>query len=224
MCGRVTITVPREEISKYLYDYFSINNFDIEMYSPRYNVAPSQNVLSIINDGQNYRAGFLKWGFIPEFSKDEKTILINARSETIDSKFSFKNSFIYKRCIIPVDGFYEWKREGTSKTPMRIHMQDKSIFALAGIWSTFIKPDNSKVFTFSIITCEANKLMQTIHDRMPVILDKDKIHFWLNPQNKDPNALKEILLPYDDKKMIAYKVSNEVNSPKNDYESLVNKL
>jgi putative SOS response-associated peptidase YedK len=221
MCGRVTISAPKEEISKYLYDYFSINDFDINSYNPRYNISPSQSVLSIISDGQHYRAGYLKWGFIPEYSKDDKTYIINARSETIDTKPTFKKAFLYKRSIIPVDGFYEWKKEHTSKTPMRIMMKDSSIFALACIWGTYIKEDNSKIHTFSIITTEANKLMQEIHDRMPVILNNDNIKLWLDPKNNDPKLLKSLLIPYDDTKMIAYPVSSEVNNPKNDYESLI---
>ena len=221
MCGRVTISAPREEISKYLYDYFSITEFDLNSYSPRYNITPSQDVLSIINDGENYRAGYLKWGFIPEYSKDSKSYIINTRSETIDTKPSFKNSLINKRCIIPVDGFYEWKKEQTKKTPMRITMKDNSIFALAGIWSTFIKDDASKIFTFSIITTTANKLINDIHDRMPVILNHENIKLWLNPNNKDPQLLKSLLHPYSDSTMITYEVSSEVNNPKNDYESLI---
>ena len=224
MCGRVTISAPREEISKYLYDYFSINDFEINSYKPSYNISPSQNVLSIINDGTNFRAGYIKWGFIPEFSKDEKTYMINTRSETIDLKPSFKKSFINKRCIIPVDGFYEWKKDQNNKTPMRIQMKDNSIFAIAGIWSMFTRDDDSKLFTFSIITTTANELMQDIHERMPVILNKDFQKIWLNPKNKDPKHLKSLLLPFDSNLMKAYAVSNEVNNPKNDYPSLINSI
>lgn len=221
MCGRVAITVSREDLKGYLYDYYSITNFNFDEYEPRYNVAPSQNVLAIINDGINNRAGYLKWGFIPEYTKDDKTIMINTRSETIDTRPTFKNSFINKRCIIPVDSFYEWKKETNGKTPMRIMMKDNSIFALAGIWSTYIKEDNSKLFTFSIVTTTANKLMSEIHERMPVILNQDNINLWLNPNNKDSQNLKKLLLPYDDNKMMAYAVGSEVNSPKNDYPNLI---
>lgn len=225
MCGRVTITVPREELSKYLYDYFSINDNDILDYNPSYNVAPSQNVLSIISDGSKYRVGHLKWGFVPEYTKDEKSFtMINTRSETIDTLPTFRNSFINKRCIIPVDSFYEWKKVQNSKQPVRIMMKDKSIFLLAGIWSTFIREDNSKLFTFSIVTTVANDLMKDIHNRMPVILNHEETKLWLDPRNKDINNLKKLLLPYDDNKMITYPVSSEVNSPKNNYESLIKEI
>lgn len=222
MCGRVTITVSKEELNNYLFDHFSITNFDMDKFKPSYNISPSQNVLSVINDGINFRAGFLKWGFIPDYSKDEKsTIMINTRSETIDTRPTFKNSFLNKRCIILVDSFYEWKKEKDNKSPIRIMMKDHSIFALAGIWNAFVKEDKTKIFTFSIITTTANKLITQIHQRMPVILGQEKIKIWLDPNNRDPKYLKSLLLPFDENKMMAYIVSSEVNNPRNDYPSLI---
>lgn len=220
MCARLTITSSKEEMNDYLTNYYNIDNSNIDDYIERYNAAPSQDILSIISDGVNYRAGFLKWGFIPEFSKDDKTMIINARSETIDIKPAFKVSFMTKRCIIPVDGYYEWKQEQNKKTPYRILMKDESIFALAGIYSK-IQINEKKIFTFSIITTSANNLTKDIHDRMPVILDLENTKLWLDPKVKDPALLKSILLPFDETKMTYYEVSSKVNSPKNDDPSLI---
>lgn len=223
MCGRFTITATKAEMDDYLRNYFSITNFNIDDYTPRYNASPTQNILSIISDGYNYRAGFLKWGFVPEYAKDMKFFSINSRAETIDEKPTFKKAFLTKRCIIPVDSFYEWKKKGTKKTPLRILMKDEKIFALAGIWNTTIIND-TKIHTFSIVTSKANDLMANIHDRMPVILDHDKIPLWLDPTNRDPNLLKSLLVPYDDNKMTFYEVSSEVNSSRIDKPDLINKI
>lgn len=222
MCGRFTITVSKETMKNFLKDKFSITNFNIDDYIPRFNASPTQNILSIISDGTNYRAGFLKWGFIPDYAKDIKFFQINTRSETIDEKPIFKRAFLSRRCIIPADGFYEWIRGQNKKNPVRITLKDESIFALAGIWNTVII-DGKKIHTVSIVTTKANKLISHIHDRMPVILDYDKVKMWLDPKINDPKLLKELLNPYPDNKMTYYEVSDLVNNAKNDDPNLIKK-
>lgn len=221
MCGRVAISIPKEDLQNYLYDYFSIEEFNLNRYKPSYNIAPSQNVLAILNDGKQNRAGYLKWGYIPSYAKDEKTTIINTRSETITEKNAFKDSFFQRRMIIPVDSFYEWQKD---KTPVRIFLKDKSIFALAAIWNSFQKENGEKIFTFSIITTNANNLIKDIHDRMPVIIPVDKIDNWLNPNNKDIDDLKSMLIPFSEDLMTYYQVSKDINSPKNDYPELIEKV
>ncbi len=226
MCGRYSISVTRDEMKKYLDEYYDIKVLDEKIVLPRYNMAPSQDAISIINDGTKYRIGLLKWGFIPEFAKDEKTAykMINARSETIDEKSFFKKPFMHQRCIILADGFFEWERTGSQKTPLRFTVKNKKIFGFAGLYSRFKREDGETVFTCVIITTKANTLIADIHDRMPVILDEDKAKIWLDPDTRDFEALKSILLPYDPDEMELAQVSSHVNNVQNDDPECVRKI
>ncbi|SOC42365.1 SOS response-associated peptidase [Ureibacillus acetophenoni] len=223
MCGRFTLFASFEKI---------LEEFDIQQaieevfYEASYNIAPSQQILSIINDGQKNRMGFLKWGLVPAWSKDEKMAskMINARSETVDEKPSFRKSFYQRRCLIPMDSFFEWKKDGNSKTPMRITMKDNSLFGVAGLWDTWKSPTGEAIYTCTILTTEPNDLMRGIHDRMPVILSKEQQLTWLDPRIHDKDQLKSLLVPFDAEKMIAYQVSELVNSPKNNSEELIARI
>lgn len=224
MCGRYTLTATMEQIM----DRFDIQAFlDEENFVPNYNIAPSQNVLAIINDGNSNRMGFLKWGLIPPWAKDPSigNKLINARAETISEKTSFRHAFKNKRCLIIADGFYEWKRNSDhSKTPMRIKLKSDSLFGMAGIWEQWKSPNGKSVFTCSIITTTPNELMIDIHNRMPVILKREDEKAWLDPTIKDTKLLKEFLVPFDPNQMEAYQVSSLVNSPKNNSIELIQKI
>jgi len=131
MCGRFTLTISKENLKEYLFKKFAITTFTFEKYTPRYNVSPTQEALSIISDGKKYRAGFLKWGFIPNFAKDEKVFFINTRAETIDEKQTFKDAFLHKRCVILADGYFEWKKSDKKKIPHYILLQENKVFAFA---------------------------------------------------------------------------------------------
>jgi putative SOS response-associated peptidase YedK len=218
MCGRFTLNVSPKEMEDYLAEYYDIHDASFDFPLPRYNIAPGQPVLSVLNDGKQNRVGPLRWGFVPHFAKDEKTAfqMINAKAETISIKPSFKESFKNKRCIILADGFYEWKRNEGEKIPMRIKLKHDSIFAMAGIWSRYIREDGSKLFTCSIITTSPNELMTSIHDRMPVILTQEATKIWLDPAVKDSQRLNKLLNPYAHFDMEAYPVSNLVNHAKHD--------
>ncbi|MED3623930.1 SOS response-associated peptidase [Neobacillus thermocopriae] len=224
MCGRFTLTATIEQIM----DRFDIQAFlDEENFAPNYNIAPSQNVLAIINDGKFNRMGFLKWGLIPPWAKDPSigNKLINARAETISEKPSFRHAFKNKRCLIIADGFYEWKRNSDhSKTPMRIKLKSNSLFGMAGIWEQWKSPNGKSVFTCSIITTTPNKLMIDIHNRMPVILKREDEKDWLDPTIKDTKLLKDFLVPFDPNQMEAYQVSSLVNSTKNNSIELIQKI
>lgn len=211
MCGRLSIAVSREDLGKYLNEVYNIEVLPEIIELPRLNVAPSEDLISIINDGKNYRVGLLKWGFVPEFKSDNSKMIINARSETIDKLYSFKKSFLERRCIILADGFFEWERSTSTKTPYRFTLKNSKIFAFAGLWSVFTDKDGKKVFTTTIITTKANSLMAEIHDRMPVILTEEKAKLWLNPTIKDSEALKKILVPFATDEMELYEVSKRVN-------------
>jgi putative SOS response-associated peptidase YedK len=218
MCGRIIIGFSIEELEAHVFDNYQINTKGLKIDLPRYNVSPGQNVISIINDGVTNRVGLLKWGFVPFFAKDEKVgfSMINARSESIHEKKAFKDSLKYKRCIILADGFYEWERKDTIKTPMRILFKDQKIFPIAGLWSSYTRADGTKLYTCTIITTKANDVVSPIHERMPVILNDISKDIWLNPSITDSDSLTSILVPYDASKMFKYKVSPLVNKSTND--------
>jgi len=224
MCGRFTITATFTEI---------IQRFEIdaaiqeELYNPNYNVAPSQSVLSIINDGSRNRLGFLRWGLIPPWSKDMKIgyKMINARAETIAEKPSFRNPFKKKRCLIIADSFYEWKRhEDKTKTPMRIKLKSGGLFAMAGLWDRWISPHGESIYSCSVITTTPNDLVKEIHDRMPVILKPSDEKIWLDPAISDIKQLNQLLMPLSDDFMETYEVSSLVNSPKNNSIELIREI
>ncbi|WP_026573010.1 SOS response-associated peptidase [Bacillus sp. UNC438CL73TsuS30] len=224
MCGRFTLTATLEEVL----DRFDVHSFlDEELYSPSYNIAPSQQVLAIINDGTMNRMGFLKWGLVPSWAKDISigNKMINARAETLSEKPSFRDSFKRKRCLIVADSFYEWKRlEDRSKRPMRIKLKSNHLFAMAGIWGTWKSPDGKPLYSCSVITTQPNELMKDIHDRMPVILRPEDEKIWLDPSVSNLEYLMGFLKPFDERLMDAYEVSPLVNSPKNNSIELVQQI
>ncbi|MDT8336656.1 MAG: SOS response-associated peptidase [Candidatus Izemoplasmatales bacterium] len=212
MCGRYSISVSRPELAEYLNKNYSIEVLPKTITLPRYNIAPSEDAVSLINDGHIYRVGLLKWGYVPEYAHDDKKAIINARSETVDKLFSFKKSFQERRCVLIADGFFEWERSTSTKTPYRFALKNKKLFGFAGLWSVFTDENGKKTSTTTIITTKANSLIAGIHDRMPVILDEELAKIWLDPHIKDPVALKNVLLPYEPEKMELYQVSSKVNS------------
>ncbi|GAA0366839.1 SOS response-associated peptidase [Bacillus horti] len=220
MCGRFLLYHPLME----LYERFYVDQlaFDLEV-TPSYNIAPSQQLLAVVNDGKQNRMGFLKWGLVPYWAKDASLghKLINARVETLASKPSFAEAYKKRRCIIIASGFYEWKKEGSKKTPMLIQLKNKEPIALAGLWERWVDADGKALTTATIITTEPNELMQDIHDRMPVILDAEQIELWLNREVQDTNQLDTLLRPFPADQMKAHPVSNAVNSPKNNDPSLI---
>jgi putative SOS response-associated peptidase YedK len=219
MCGRFTLTVNPAELQ----DTFS-NFIFPEKFAPRFNIAPSQPLLAIPNDGAN-KADFFVWGLIPMWAKDPAmgNRLINARGETVAEKPSFRGSFKYKRCLILADGFYEWKANlGTkTKTPYFIHMRDRKPFVFAGLWDAWESPDGSSIKTCTIITTEPNELMKPIHNRMPVILHTRDYAKWLDASPQTPDSLLPLIKPFPADDMAAYPVSTLVNKPSNDKPELV---
>lgn len=213
MCGRFQLSLKGKHIS----ERFNIEVFD-EMYSPSFNSAPAQK-LPVITNTSAGELSFLKWGLIPFWAKDPKIgfKLINTRAETIQEKPSFKQAFIKRRCLIPANGFYEWRK--SDKLPFRIFLKNESLFAFAGIWEVWNDAEERPIHTFSIITTTPNRLLENIHDRMPVILPREDEEAWLTEQNTD--SLQKLLVPFDDKKMEAYAISKKVNSPKNNGPDLV---
>lgn len=212
MCGRFSLKSTMRAIE----DEFSIDKSDI-VIEPRYNIAPTQNVAVIFNDGQN-NLTFFKWGLIPSWAKDPiiGNRMINARAETISEKPSFKTALKKRRCLILSDGFYEWNKTGEDKIPTYIFLNNHKPFAFAGLWDNWKSPEGKIIYTCTIITTTPNELMAPIHNRMPVILQKQFIDFWLDSSYQKETELINILKPYPSDEMDAHEVSKLVNSPKND--------
>ncbi len=214
MCGRFTLTVSPEELQA------AFPNFHIPGdIPPSYNIAPSQPIPVVPNDGKN-RLTFYKWGLVPSWADDEnfgEYNLINARAETLAEKSSFKAPFRRRRCLVFSDGFYEWKKSPSTggKNPYYVRMKDKSPFAYAGLWDRWQSPYGDELLSACIITTQPNSLLKPIHSRMPVILPREVYEDWLHPGEKDPDQLSPYLQPYPSEKMEAYPVSTYVNNPKN---------
>jgi putative SOS response-associated peptidase YedK len=214
MCGRFVRKATEEEV---------LGEFDVEPddvsfgLAPRYNIAPGQQAAAVLFDGRRKVEG-LQWGLIPFWAKDPKIgyKLINARAETLASKPSFRNSLKKKRCLVVADGFYEWRKDGSKKTPMFVRMRDGRPFGFAGLYDDWKTPEGRNIRTFTIITTSPNKLLEPIHDRMPVILTREAYGDWLDTGPDEPAKLLGLLKAYPDREMEAYRVGLEVNSPKND--------
>ena len=214
MCGRFQLSVKGKQIS----ERFNVEVFD-EMYKPSYNCAPSQK-LPVITNTEPAKLNYFKWGLIPFWAKDPKIgfKMINARSESITEKPAYKNAFKRRRCLVPANGFYEWRKD-TNKTPFRIFLKSEELFAMAGIWAVWKDAEGKPIHTFSILTTSPNKLMEPIHNRMPVILPPESEEAWL--KEVDEKVLKELLIPFDPKQMTAYPVSKKVNLPTNNDVSII---
>lgn len=213
MCGRYSQS---SEISK-LISQFQVPLPHFE-YSPRYNIAPSQDVPIILHQEEKTLALY-RWGLIPFWVKDPNIGqgMINARAETLREKPSFKRLIQRKRCLVPADGFYEWRLspKTKTKTPMRIVLKSRTVFSFAGLWDNWKGPDGKEISSFTIITTQANSALQSIHHRMPVILSKEDESLWLDSK-ADSTLIMALLKPYSPDDMFLFPVSNMVNSPKND--------
>lgn len=218
MCGRFTLFSPPQEII----NRFCVEQLEME-FEPRFNIAPSQQVLAVVSDGRHNRMGYLKWGLVPYWVKDPSigNKMINARAETLAVKPSFREAFRKRRCLIIADGFFEWKKEKDRKVPQYIFLRDKQPFAFAGVWDRWISAEGKEITSCTIITTEANSFMAPIHHRMPVILNPETEKVWLNRNINDADILDNILQPYPSAEMEAYTVSSLVNSPKNDTPELI---
>ncbi|MDG2166966.1 MAG: SOS response-associated peptidase [Opitutales bacterium] len=212
MCGRFSLVVPERFFSKvYLFKTLP------EMH-PDYNIPPGVDILAVRNGIKSSQPEItrLRWGLIPSWAKDPKVgnQMINARSETVAEKPSFKSAFKSRRCLIPADGFYEWKREGKTRIPYHIHLRDREPFAMAGLWESWRDPEGGVLESCTILTTTPNKVMEPLHDRMPVIVPESEREEWLNISTPR-DRLKKLAVPFPEDHMAAYPVSSIVNSPRN---------
>jgi putative SOS response-associated peptidase YedK len=213
MCGRYSLTTPVEALRQ-LFAFEGSPNL-----RPRYNVAPSQAVPIVrLRGGETTREiAQVRWGLVPGWAKDLSISakLINARGETVAEKPSFRAAFRSRRCLIPADGFYEWRRQNGAKQPYRIARQDGGLFTFAGLWERWSSPGGETVESCAIITTEANARLAPIHPRMPVVLDPVAYETWLDPQS-EREALHALLVPAPEEALTAYAVSTRVNNVRND--------
>lgn len=213
MCGRYTLLADELKILR----RFNINQ-PIKNYQPSYNIAPGQDVLAIIYDAkrQEKRAGHLKWGLVPPWAKDKKigNNMINARSETAHEKPSFKRAMANKRCLIVADSFYEWKQTDDSKTPQRIQVKNRELFAFAGLWERW-QSDDEILFTCTMLTTDSNEFMRPIHHRMPIILPKDVEDEWIKLSFDHATQAQQFIESIEIEQLTAYAVSTHVNRATN---------
>lgn len=197
MCGRFILLTDLSVIVK---------SFDIQEVSCDYktgnNLSPGQEIVAVIHDDNNRLVNF-RWGLIPSWAKDPSVgnRMFNARAETVAEKPSFKNAFQKRRCLIPADGFYEWQKLGRVKKTLRVSLKSGQPFGLAGLYETWISPEQKPVNTCTIITTTANDIMRPIHDRMPVIVEREREAAWIDPDNHDWKELLSILNPYPSAEM-----------------------
>ncbi len=217
MCGRYTLTHPEQ-----IKEQYNIVEHEYNI-APNYNAAPTQIMPIIHNDGKDKHLELMKWGLIPSWSKEPvmKFSTINARAEGLEDKPTYRASFKRRRCLVPADGFYEWKKTDDGKQPYYIKLKNSDLFSFAGLWDSWHSPDGSKLHTYTIVTTTPNELMKEIHDRMPVILERQHEEAWLNPDIEDPITLHSFLKPYNATKMEAFPVSKSVNNVKNNQADLI---
>jgi putative SOS response-associated peptidase YedK len=211
MCGRYTLTADGETV-RTAYGLVEAP-FD---YRPRYNIAPQQDVMVVANGRHGRRAGVMRWGLVPAWADNaaEGARMINARSETVSERSAFREAFDQRRCLIPADGFYEWRQAGSLKIPMRITLREQP-FAFAGLWERWQRGDAEPLYTCTILTTSPAASIASIHDRMPVILRPDQYDMWLD-SGTDDATLRSMLQPYAGNDLHAYPVSNLVNKVDND--------
>ncbi|WP_322793184.1 SOS response-associated peptidase [Bellilinea sp.] len=214
MCGRFSLALDPEELR----EVFGLVETPT-LWIPRYNIAPTQPV-AVITDAARPKLDYMRWGLVPSWAKDISIgqKLINARAETIREKPSFRSAFSRRRCLIPADGFFEWKKpEGGKKLPAEpyyFRLRDGKPFAFAGLWEIWHSPEGDELKTCTILTTDANELVGTVHQRMPILFEVDEAWTWLQPLAAD--TLLALLKPFPAEKMEAYPVSRLVNDPKQD--------
>ena len=213
MCGRFTLHIPPELLA----EIFGL--IEIPIFPARYNIAPTQLVAVIRQngDGQN-RLDMLHWGLIPSWAKDKSigNHMINARCETVAEKPAFRHAIKYRRCLVPSSGFFEWMQEGKVKKPLYVRLKDSSPMIFAGLWESWKSPEGEVIESCTILTTASNELIESLHERMPVILHPQEYNIWLDREMTDPEKLKPLCRSYPPDLMEMYPVSPQVNSPRND--------
>ena len=221
MCGRFTLSSSGDA----LVDTFGLAAAPV--ITPRYNIAPSQSVLTVTaDDHAQHRATSMRWGLVPGWAKDLSigNKLINARAETAADKPAFRGAFRHRRCLVPADGFFEWQASADGKQPFHFRRRDGAPFGIAGLWERWEDPDGKLVLSCTLLTTAANAVVAPVHPRMPVILRPRDYGVWLDSAIDRPQVLQKLLCPYREQDMTAYPVSKAVNRPTHDLPECIEPL
>jgi len=222
MCGRFTQQRPTSELA----EIFGAEDL-ADLPGGRFNVAPTDEAAVIVARDERRAVTAYRWGLVPHWAEDPRvgSRMFNARAETLATSPAFRDAFRRRRCLVPVDSFYEWRREGKLRLPYRIVRTDDRPLALAGLWSGWRDRDTGEIRrTFTIVTAGPNELLRPIHDRMPVVVPPEAWERWLEPEPGDPGELLGLLAPVDDPLLVAYPVSRRVNDVRNDGPDLIEPL
>ena len=220
MCGRFGLS-DTEQMER----RFGVEATERLSFEPTYNAAPGQTLPVIVPEASGRTLSFKRWGLVPSWTLDEKigSRLINARSETATKKPSFRAALRERRCLVPANWFYEWKGDRGAKIPHVIRRRDGGLFAMAGLYETWQRPDGEALRTFAVLTRSPNSLVASIHDRMPVMLRESEEETWLSAET-DPGRFLHETTPYPADEMEAYPVSRLVNSARNNSPELIQRL
>jgi putative SOS response-associated peptidase YedK len=222
MCGRFTQERPASELA----EIFGAEPL-VDDPGPRYNVAPTDETLVVVQRDERRAITTYRWGLVPHWSTDLKagSRMFNARAETLTASPAFRDAFRRRRCLVPVESFYEWKREGTVRQPYRVVREDGRPLALAGLWAGWKDPSTEQVRrTFTIVTTTPNEAMADLHDRMPVLVPDDAWDRWLQPAPAEPDELLAMLQPTDEIALRIYAVNRYVNDVRRDGPELIEPL
>lgn len=212
MCGRFTFALSPELLAA----IFGVPT--LQELPRRFNIAPTQQILTVRGTSAGNRLSFMRWGLIPFWAKDPSigSRMINARCESVHEKPAFRHAIRFRRCLVPASGFYEWKEEAGKKYPFYVRMRDGDIMGFAGIWDRWMDPEGKTLESCSILTTSSNRLLRPLHDRMPVIINPEEYGLWLDGEITVPDRLKILYKPYPDDQMEICPVSPLVNNPRND--------
>src|SRR5215469_8405918 len=215
MYGRFTLTrQDRREFAQLP----GVDEDNLRDYRPRYNIAPTDPHLIVTSEYERRTARTASWGLVNSWATDNTRAsqCINAKAETLEERRSFREAFFQRRCVVPADGFYEWRGPKAQREPVWIHPADGGLLLFAGLYEAWQANPGDWQWTFTIITTVANALLKPIHDRMPVILNERAAEDWMNPNEAQPRRLKSLLLPAPEAKLLITPASPLVNSVKND--------
>lgn len=220
MCGRYTLTASPEAIRNF-FRYAEQPNFP-----PRYNIAPTQPIAVVRLINRQRQFALMRWGLLPSWVKDPKSfsLIVNARGEGVLDKPAFRAAMKRRRCLIPADGFYEWKAGGPRKQPYYIHAKSGEPLAFAGLWETWTGPNGEELDTVAIITTDANRTVNLLHDRMPVVVPPEAFDLWLDSDNVDATTAAALIMPAPDGLLEVWPVSTDVNRVANDNAHLIEQV
>lgn len=214
MCGRFTLATPAQQVA----EHFGLD--DVPELSPRYNIAPTQPI-AVVRRSADRPTPLLelrRWGLVPAWAKDAAigSRMINARLETVAEKPAFRTAFRRRRCLVPADGFYEWKPHPKRRKPHYIHLEGHQVFGLAGLFERWKSPEGQVVESCTVLTTAANARLHALHDRMPILLDPAHYEAWLDPEQTDPDSILPLLRSQLSDRLRFHPVDFRVNNPRND--------